>query len=199
MGIYILYCLKQFNMFRVMERYKNCCKNQGNGNDDREVNKSNSYIYMARSNWPNTYWERKHSMYRYQTLIQPSKTLLKVTVGYKIDGSSSVQGNEPNTNWIRLQPRNSIPQNIQSSAIIMQCSIVWHCTNTCRNWGRVSIRWLTHKRHPIPRPNSQAMGCLFWIFVRNWPRFNSTACISQDSYEKEANWNKILGSLHACR
>ena len=38
----------------------------------------------------------------------------------------------------------------------------------CRNWGRVSIRWLTHKTHPIPV-------FLSIFFSEKWPHYNSTA------------------------
>ena len=54
-----------------------------------------------------------------------------------------------------------INRHIQSSAVITRSSMVRYCMNNCRNWSRMSIRWWTHKRHPIPRPNGRAMGCLF--------------------------------------
>ena len=37
----------------------------------------------------------------------------------------------------------------------------------------------THQRHPIPRPNGRAMGCLLWGFSRNWWRYNGTASYVQ--------------------
>ena len=48
---------------------------------------------------------------------------------------------------------------IQSSAVITRSSIVWYCMNGCMNSGRISIRGLINKRHPMPRPNRRAMGC----------------------------------------
>ena len=42
-------------------------------------------------------------------------------------------------------------------------SNVTYFTHHCRNWGRMSLRGWTHKRHPIPHPNGRAIGCLLWI------------------------------------
>ena len=47
--------------------------------------------------------------------------------------------------------------------VIQYCKILH---NNYRNWGRISIRCWIHKRHSIPRPIGQAMGCLLWMFVR---------------------------------
>ena len=55
---------------------------------------------------------------------------------------------------------------IQYSALFTPANIVCYCTNDCKNWGRISIRLWTHKRHRIPRPNGRAMRCLLRIFVR---------------------------------
>ena len=41
-----------------------------------------------------------------------------------------------------------------------------YCMNNYRNSGRISTRRWFHKRHPIPRPDGRATGCLLWIFVR---------------------------------
>ena len=57
---------------------------------------------------------------------------------------------------------------IQSSAVITGSNIVRYHMNNYRN--RISIRWWIHKRHPIPRPNGRAMGCLLWIFVKKIDR-----------------------------
>ena len=54
---------------------------------------------------------------------------------------------------------------VQSSAVIKRSNMVRFCINNCRNWDIISIRCWIHKRHPIPRPNGRAMGCLLWIFV----------------------------------
>ena len=51
------------------------------------------------------------------------------------------------------------------SAVITRSNITSKCTHHCRNWGRLSIRSWTHKKHPIPRPDERAMGCLSWILV----------------------------------
>ena len=48
------------------------------------------------------------------------------------------------------------------------CNITWYYINHFRNWGRISIRSWTHKRHPIPRPNGRGMGCLLWKFWRKF-------------------------------
>ena len=55
---------------------------------------------------------------------------------------------------------------IQSSAVITRSTIVRYCINDCRNSGRISIRCWIHRRHPIPCPIEQAMGCLLWLFLR---------------------------------
>ena len=55
---------------------------------------------------------------------------------------------------------------IQSSAVITRSNIVRFYNNDYRNWDRKSIKCSIHKRHPIPRPNGRAMGCLLWIFGR---------------------------------
>ena len=44
----------------------------------------------------------------------------------------------------------------------------------CDNWGRIQMRVWTYKRHPIPRPNGRAMGCLLWKFLRNGNDFTLT-------------------------
>ena len=64
---------------------------------------------------------------------------------------------------------------IQSSAIIMWSSIERYYTNDYRNWGRISIRYWIHVRHPITRPNWWAMWCLLWILWENWPQPNGPA------------------------
>ena len=63
---------------------------------------------------------------------------------------------------------------IQSIAVIIQSIIVRYCINNHRNWGRVSIRCWVHKRHPIPRPNSRAMGSCFYYLLEKWPCYNGT-------------------------
>ena len=73
---------------------------------------------------------------------------------------------------IEIISQNRIVQNcigtisIQSSAVITRSNIVRYNINNYRNWCRISIRCWDYKRHPIPRPNGRAMGCLLWIFVR---------------------------------
>ena len=54
---------------------------------------------------------------------------------------------------------------IQSSAVKTRSNIERFCIKNCRNWDMISIRCWIHKRHPIPRLNGRAMGCLLWIFV----------------------------------
>ena len=57
---------------------------------------------------------------------------------------------------------------IQSSAVITRSNIVSYCINNCSNSGRISIKCLIHKRHPIPRPNGRVMGCHLWTFFRKF-------------------------------
>ena len=66
---------------------------------------------------------------------------------------------------------------IQSSAIIMLSNIMpyhiyihYHYIEL-QQPGQNLIRGWTHKRHPIPRLNRRAMGCLLW---ENWPLCNGT-------------------------
>ena len=54
---------------------------------------------------------------------------------------------------------------LQSSAGLTRSSIVRYNINNYRNWGRISVRCWIHKRHPIPRPNGRAMGCILWLSV----------------------------------
>ena len=68
--------------------------------------------------------------------------------------------------------KGSVMQKLQSNAIVTRSDILRYYINNCRNWGRISIRCWIHKRHPIPRPNGQAMGCLLW---ENWPFYNIPA------------------------
>ena len=42
----------------------------------------------------------------------------------------------------------------------MRLSIVRYYLSNHRNWGRIPIKMLDPQRHPIPRPNGRAMGCL---------------------------------------
>ena len=55
---------------------------------------------------------------------------------------------------------------IQWSAVITRSNIVSYYIKDYRNWRRISNRCWINKRHPTPRPNGRAMGCLLWIFVR---------------------------------
>ena len=57
-------------------------------------------------------------------------------------------------------------QVIQSNSVIVRSDIIQYCINNCRNWSRISIRWWTHIKHPIPHHNGWALGCLLWIFMR---------------------------------
>ena len=61
---------------------------------------------------------------------------------------------------------------------MVQYDMILH--TPCRNWGRISIRGCIHKRHPIPRPDGRAMGCLSWIF---WPRDNGTALYHESCWD----------------
>ena len=46
---------------------------------------------------------------------------------------------------------------VQTSAIIMRSNLTKYCTHHCSDWGRIYMKVGTHKRHPIPQPNGQAM------------------------------------------
>ena len=52
---------------------------------------------------------------------------------------------------------------IQWSAVITRSNIVryMYYINDYRNWGRISIKCWTHKRHAIPRPHGRAMPVSF--------------------------------------
>ena len=51
-------------------------------------------------------------------------------------------------------------KDIQSSAVITRSNITWCSINHYSDWGRISITVWTHKTHPIPHPNGQAIGCI---------------------------------------
>ena len=53
-----------------------------------------------------------------------------------------------------------------NTGVIAQSNIITYYINNYINWSKISIRCWLRKRHNIPRPNRQAMGCLLWIFVR---------------------------------
>ena len=63
---------------------------------------------------------------------------------------------------------------IQSSAVTTRSNTSKYCIYHHRNCGRISIRGWTNKKHHIPRHNGQAMGCLSWVFLRDWPCYNGT-------------------------
>ena len=54
-----------------------------------------------------------------------------------------------------------------SSALAME--MLWSCAklSICDylNWDRISVRCLTHRKHPMSQLNARAMGCLLWIFA----------------------------------
>ena len=90
--------------------------------------------------------------------------------GYRMKSHDTIYWNNPN-NVIRgvmslFLPIRSSKIRLQSSAVITRSNISTYCIYHCRNWGRISIRGWTNKRHPIPRPNGRAMGCLSWIFLK---------------------------------
>ena len=63
----------------------------------------------------------------------------------------------------------------------MWSSITWYYLHHCSNWDRIWIRVSINKRHPLPRPNGQAMGCLLWEFRENWRHYNGTAVYDYSS------------------
>ena len=70
-------------------------------------------------------------------------------------------------NWSRINhSQGRVVLQLQSSADITDITlsiITRYCIDYCRNLGKISIRDWIHNRHPIPRPNGRAMGCLLWI------------------------------------
>ena len=89
---------------------------------------------------------------------------------------------------------------IQSSAVIMRSNILIYYINNERNWGRISIRCRTHKRHPIPRPNAWAVGVLCEYLWENWARYNGTALYVTNRwfYAKPIqNHIRIAAGLHS--
>ena len=53
-------------------------------------------------------------------------------------------------------------------------NIKWLCIHHCTDCNRIQISVSIHKRHPKPRPNGWAMGCLLWWVFRKLTRYNST-------------------------
>ena len=78
---------------------------------------------------------------------------------------------------------------LQSSAVITWSNIAWYCTHHCRSWGKISIGGWTHQRHPIPRPDGRAMGCLSEYFGENWYCYNGTALY----YVSVWYWTSLVG------
>ena len=98
-------------------------------------------------------------------------------------------------NTVHMEPRDWFTtDSINSNAVIMRSNIVRYCIYDSTNWGRIPIRWLTHKRHPISRPNGRAMGCLLWIFERKctalWRHCTvvHTSCCQDMVYSEQTYW-----------
>ena len=91
--------------------------------------------------------------------------------GFYTKGRSLVKSNlicpSDKLNWQPGCPVLTI--NIQSNAVITRSNIVRYYINNYRNWSRISVRCLIHKR----------LGALWGVFCEylweNWPRYNGTA------------------------
>ena len=57
------------------------------------------------------------------------------------------------------------------SAVMKRSSITCYCAHYCWNWGRISIRGWTHKRHLT----GELWDVFHWYFGENWLRYNSIA------------------------
>ena len=64
---------------------------------------------------------------------------------------------------------------VQWSAVITRSNIVRYYINNYRNWGRISIRCWTLKRHAIPRPHERVIGVFCEYLWENLPHYNGTA------------------------
>ena len=64
---------------------------------------------------------------------------------------------------------------VQWSAVITRFNIVRYYINNYRNWGRISIRCWTLKRHAIPRPHERVIGVFCEYLWENLPHYNGTA------------------------
>ena len=54
----------------------------------------------------------------------------------------------------------------------------WPVTRKMFPFDDVIMKWVqigTHRKHPIPHPSRQAIGCLLLGFGENWPRYIGTA------------------------
>ena len=56
--------------------------------------------------------------------------------------------------WVQIK--------MQSGAVIKWSNITWYWVHHWGDWSRIYIRYWIHKRHPIFRPNGQAMGYHLW-------------------------------------
>ena len=63
---------------------------------------------------------------------------------------------------------------MQSSAVRARSNIVSYSKNNYRNVCAISSSCLTHKRHPIYRPNARVMGVFCGYLWENWRRDNGT-------------------------
>ena len=73
--------------------------------------------------------------------------------------------------------------------------IVRYYINNYRNCGRIPTRCWIHIRHPTPRPNGRAMGCLLWIFGENWPCYNGTALYFHNTFVQHMNGASHLAGM----
>ena len=87
--------------------------------------------------------------------------------------------------------------NTQSNPVITRSNIVRNYINDCSDWGRISIRFWIQKKHPIPRPDGRAMGCLCEYLWENCPRYNGTAlyCISNKPQKSNYDWGSNVNIL----
>ena len=95
----------------------------------------------------------KMSSYQYRESHCGDKTVIKFPILVRchlyIESGPCSQWKHMSTPWIFIT--------IESSANITRSNLVRYCINSCMNSGRISIKGWTHKRHPIPHPNGQAI------------------------------------------
>ena len=81
-------------------------------------------------------------------------------------------------------------RHLQSNGIMTRSDMVRYCINNCRNWGRITTRWWTHKNTPYLPLTGELLGA-FWEYLwENWLRCDGSTLywVSKQS----SNYNPIF-------